>query len=383
MSKKTTYELKRDLQMFNDQYIKLNEDMINEASKGNAEAVTRMKKELEEIDISRKTLKEEVDRRQNEDIKNLELISGGDDPIENRGIMYRSILRGESIPDEIYRSLFGNTNTPNNGGNNFMPTNLSESIIFDSIKNNPIRDIATITNIVGLELPRVSYTIDDMDFVTDGEVAKELNLSGDKVKFNSFGFRISTEVSDSLLEGTNINLVEYIEKALKEGLAKKEKYSIFKTTKPEEKHMNIYSDTNAVKKVQGDTLFKAIKNALSDLSDDFYSNATIVMRKDQYFSMIEELSNNNTNFYDKQLDKILGINVVFCEDADKPIIGDFSYLRINYSSDIKLESERTAREGRNYFILSGSFDIRLVLTSAFRIAEVTPAILSNRSKKEN
>lgn len=382
MSKKTTYQLKRDLQVFNEQSIKLNEEMIDQATKGNSQEVVRIKDELANIEISRKAIKEELDKREKEDIENLELVDKYN-PIENRGTIYRSILKGESIPDNIKRGLFGTNSTPNTGGDNLVPTNLGDVLISECANTNPIRDIATVTNIVGLELPRVSYKIDDMEFVSDGEIAKELELKGEKVKFNNFGFRISTEISDSLLEGTNTNLVNYIERALKEGLVKKEKYSIFKTNKTEEKHMNIYSDTNAVKKVQGDTLFKAIKNALSDLCDEFYNNATIVMHRNDYYSMIDELSNNNTNFYDKQNHQILGVKVVFCEDAHKPVIGDFRYLHLNYYTDTKLESERIAREGRNFFILSGSFDIRLILTSAFRIAETTPTMLSTRSKKEN
>ena len=140
--------------------------------------------------------------------------------------MYRSILKGEPVPDDIKRSLFGTSSTPDTGGGNFIPTNLGEELIFEKLKNNPIRDICSISNIVGLELPRVSYTIDNMDFVKDGETAKEISLKGEKVKFGSFNFRITTEVSDSLLKGTNTNLVEYIEKALKDGLSAKEKHSI-------------------------------------------------------------------------------------------------------------------------------------------------------------
>ena len=105
------------------------------------------------------------------------------------------------------------------------------------------------------------------------------------------------------------------------------------------------------------------------------------MKKNDYFDMMEELSNNNTNFYDKQSQSILGTNVVFCEEAEKPIVGDFNYLHINYDMDLTLEPERKAREGRNYFVLSGSFDIQYLLTSAFRIAEVT-GTYSVRNKKQ-
>lgn len=378
--KRTVYEIKREIQNYNEQLKKLYDENIDFALANDSEGITRTKKDIDTITASLEVLKAELDRREKESIK---VPVEQDNPIENKGIMYRSILKGEPVPEDIKRSLFGTSSTPDTGGSNFIPTNLGEELIFEKLKNNPIRDISTTTNIVGLELPRVSYTIDNMDFVKDGETAKEISLKGEKVKFGSFGFRVTTEVSDSLLEGTNTNLVEYIEKALKEGLATKEKYCIFKTTTEQEKHMNIYSDTNNVKKIQGETLFKAIKKALSDLPDEYYHNATIVMRKNEYFDMMEELSNNNTNFYDKQSQSILGINVVFCEEAEKPIVGDFSYLHINYDMNLKLEPERQPREGRNFFVLSGSFDIQYLLTSPFRIVEVTGTYSSKSKKPED
>lgn len=380
---RTVYEIKRELQNLDEQYIKLNEETITRAMELDSEAVKKNQDEMEKIQTSRSVLRDELEKRQKEAEKNLRKVDT-ENPIESRGNIYRSILNGESSED-IKRGLFSTDIKTGNGGNNLIPTNLAEELIFENIKSNPIRDISTVTNIVGLEIPRVSYTIDDMDFVAEGETAKEVALKGEKVKFNNFTFRISTEISDSLLDGTNANLVNYVETTLREGLAKKEKYAIFKTTKENEKHMNIYSDTNNIKKVQGDTLFRAIKNALADLSDEYYNNATIVMRKNDYFEMMDELSNQNTNFYDRQANTILGVNVVFCEDADKPVIGDFKYLHINYYTDTKLESERNAREGRNYFILSGSFDIRLILTSAFRIAEiqVSGRTVTKDSKKDN
>lgn len=380
---RTVYEIKRELQNLDEQYIKLNEETITRAMELDSEAVKKNQDEMEKIQTSRSVLRDELEKRQKEVEKNLRKVDT-ENPIESRGNIYRSILNGESSED-IKRGLFSTDIKTGNGGNNLIPTNLAEELIFENIKSNPIRDISTVTNIVGLEIPRVSYTIDDMDFVAEGETAKEVALKGEKVKFNNFTFRISTEISDSLLDGTNANLVNYVETTLREGLAKKEKYAIFKTTKENEKHMNVYSDINNIKKVQGDTLFRAIKNALADLSDEYYNNATIVMRKNDYFEMIDELSNQNTNFYDRQANTILGVNVVFCEDADKPVIGDFKYLHINYYTDTKLESERNAREGRNYFILSGSFDIRLILTSAFRIAEiqVSGRTVTKDSKKDN
>ncbi len=75
--------------------------------------------------------------------------------------------------------------------------------------------------------------------------------------------------------------------------------------------MNIYSSQNAIKEVEGEDLFKAIKTALSDLEDKYYERASIVMKRSDYTNMIDKLSNFNTDFYNKQPEQVLGVNVIF------------------------------------------------------------------------
>ena len=190
------------------------------------------------------------------------------------------------------------------------------------------------------------------------------------------------EVSDTVIYGTDTELVNYIENSLKSGLATKEKYCIFKTINSGEEHMNIYSSQNAIKEVEGEDLFKAINLALVDLEDMYYENATIVMRRADYMKMIDKLSNGNTSFYDKQPEQVLGVKVVFCELAEKPIVGDFSQLHLNYEIDSVFESDKDIKSGENLFVLTAWGDIRIKLSSAFRIAKVTPnSVLSTRNKK--
>ena len=119
-------------------------------------------------------------------------------------------------------------------------------------------------------------------------------------------------------------------------------------------------------------------SALADLDDVYFKNATIVMNRNHYLKMMDELSNCNTNFYDKHLKQIFGAKIVFCEFAEKPVIGDFSQLHINYEEDILFENQCGLTEHFDNIIISGNFDIRVRLSSAFRIAKVTSSVKSEK-----
>lgn len=227
-------------------------------------------------------------------------------------------------------------------------------------KEGVLREEVTITNVNGLVLPRISYKIDGIEY--GNEVEQELKTKGEQIKFTENKFRVSASIPN--WETT------YLKHILKEGLEHKEKYCIFKTTIPSEEHMNIYSSQNAIKEVEGETLFKAIKNSLDDLNEKYRERAIIVMKKRDYIDMVDKSLNSNFDFYTNQSCQLLGIKVVFCEFADKPVVGDFSQLHINYEDYILLENQRGLTDNLDNIIISGNFDIRVRLSSAFRIAKV-------------
>lgn len=374
MSKRTVYEIKRETQNYTEQLKKLYNENIEFALANDCEGIKRTKKDIDTITTSLEVLKAELERREKESIK---MPINNDDPVICRGIYYKSIILGNEIPEDVKRSLFGANLTPSTGGEKLIPTTLANELLREPLKDNPLRSIMTITNTRGLEIQKVSYELEDNNFIKDNETAKELKLTGDKISFGRFKFKVKCRVSDTVLYGTNADLVSYIEGALKEGLAEKEKICIFKTTNSGEEHMNIYSSQNAIKEVEGEDLFKAIKTALSDLEDKYYERASIVMKRSDYTNMIDKLSNFNTDFYNKQPEQVLGVNVIFCEYAEKPIIGDFSQLHLNYDIDSVFDSGKDIENGQELFVLTAWADIRIKLKSAFRIAKVA----STRSKK--
>lgn len=375
---KTIYEIKREIQNYSEQLKKLHNENLEFALAGDAEGITRTRKDIDNINTSLEVLKEELERREKQ---NTFKPINNDDPIICRGIYYKSIIAGNEIPEDIKRSLFGSGIS--NGGEKLIPTTLSKELLCEPLKDNPLREIMTITNIRGLEIPKISYQIENSDFIKDSETAKEIKLTGDKVTFGRFKFKIMCRVSDTVLYGTDDNLVSYIEGALKEGLAEKEKFSIFKTSNSGEEHMNIYSSQNAIKEVKGEDLFKAIKTALSDLEDKYYERASIVMKRSDYTNMIDKLSNSNTDFYNKQPEQVLGVKVIFCEYADKPIVGDFSQLHLNYDIDSVFDSGKDIEKGQELFVLTAWADIQIKLKSAFRIAKVTGTYSAKSKKPED
>lgn len=375
-SKRTVYEIKREIQNYNEQLKKLYDENIEFALANDSEGITRTQKDIDSVTASLEVLKAELERREKQ---NTFKPINNDDPVICRGIYYKSIIAGNQIPEDVKRSLFGSG--INNGGEKLIPTTLSKELLCEPLKDNPLREIMTITNIRGLEIPKISYRIENSDFIKDSGTAKEIELTGDKVSFGRFKFKVMCRVSDTVLHGTDTDLVSYIEGTLKEGLAEKEKFSIFKTSNSGEEHMNIYSSQNGIKEVEGDNLFKAIKTALSDLEDKYYERASIVMKRSDYMGMIDKLSNSNTDFYNKQPEQVLGVKVIFCEYAEKPIVGDFSQLHLNYDIDSVFDSGKDIENGQELFVLTAWADIRVKLKSAFRIAKVT-GTYSARSKKQ-
>lgn len=231
-----------------------------------------------------------------------------------------------------------------------------------------LREIVTITNINNLVLPRISYKIDGIEY--GNEVEQELKTKGELIKFTKNKFKVSVNIPDIINKADNNQFITYLKSVLKEGLVEKEKICIFNTTNPGEEHMNIYSSQNGIKEVEGENLFRAIKNSLADLDDKYREKASIVMCRRDYTDMTDKLSNFKFDSYENQSYQLFGIKVVFCKFADKPIVGDFSRLHINYEDDFLFENKCGLTDNLDKIIISGNFDIRVRLSSAFRIAKV-------------
>lgn len=277
-------------------------------------------------------------------------------------------------------------------GSSFLPTTLSKELVHEPFVKNPLRGRIGMTAIKGLELPKIAFTLDDDSFISDAGSAQEIQLTGDTVAFGKFKFKVKARISDTVLHGSDVELVNYVENALKSGLAAKErKVSFAHGTAPNsprpvvaaEKHMSLYevdaTSASVIEEVPGADMFEAITNALADLHEDFRENASVCMRYSDYVTMLKTLSNSSRDLYGKQPEEIIGAPVFFTDaaavyDTDgiygRPIVGDFSYLHLNYDPEITYDTDKDVDKGEYIWVLTAWIDQQKKLSSAFRIAKV-------------
>ncbi|QBP06939.1 major capsid protein [Virgibacillus phage Mimir87] len=288
--------------------------------------------------------------------------------IKAKAEFVRASIQGRPVSDEA-KQLIAIPAGNETGGDKLLPKTMTKDIVHEPFAKNQLRELAQVTNIKGLEIPKIAYSIDDDDFVNDEETAKEIKLTGDTVSFGRNKFKVKVKIPDTVIHGTDLELVNFVENALRSGLAAKEKKdALASSPKTGLEHMSFYNKSD-IKKVQGESLHKAIKKAVADLHEDYRDNAKILMTYTDYMDIIEYLSNGTTNFYDAPPEKVLGKPVEFADGADKPIVGDFNYFGINYDG-LVYDSDKNVDTGDYLFVLTAWYDQKRSLNSAFRIAEV-------------
>ena len=337
---------------------------------------------LEEIvkDLKNRVEKYENDLKELDDeaAKNFELENSirnarnsGDEKIEAKAELIRATMKKEKVSQRVLNSL--GEGSGNGNGENLLPTTLMTELVTEPFAVNPLRGVSTMTNITNLEIPKLAFTLDDDDFLTsNSQTAKEMKLSASKIKFERKDFRVYADITDAVLRGSNVNLVGYVENALRSGMAKKEKKLAFAvgTTNPETSFYNKTGSNYDITAITKESKYLAIKAALADLEDDYADKAKIVMRRSDYFDIIEALANGNATLYQAQPESVLGAPVIFCDLATIPVVGDFSYSHFNYDLDATYESDKNIRTGITSFVLTGYLDHKIKMKSAFRLALV-------------
>lgn len=292
--------------------------------------------------------------------------------IKAKADFYRAALTGGDVR-KAYEGLGGiPAQSADLGyGDNLLPKNVSSELITEPVEENSLRKIEPVSQISGLEEPVLMFSIEDADLadVTDKETAREIEMTGGTVSYGRFKTKIVATVKDTVLHGTDTNLVTTVENALRSGLAVKEKINAFRTASDTtHDHMSFY--LNGIKKVEGENLIQAIINAWADLPEVFATNATCVMRKSDYYAAIQTMANGSESLWGKKPEDVIGIPVVFNDRAVTPIVGDFNYARQNYDIGTIYETDKDAKKGEYYFVLTAWGDHKIRLKSAFRLAEI-------------
>ena len=293
--------------------------------------------------------------------------------VKAKAELIRNTIAGKAQPKEVLNALGDGTTLGN--GQKILPTTLMTELVTEPYAKNPLRGVSKFTNITNLEVPKIAFTLDDDEFLTsDTETAKEMAASASIIAFKRNKFKVYADITETVLRGTDTNLIAHVENALRSGMAKKEKKIAFAetTSAPDTSFYNKTASTYDIKAIEKASLYLAIKAALADLEDEYADNAKIVMRKADYFDLIEALANGNAALYQAQPETILGAPVIFCDLATKPVIGDFSYSQFNYDLDATYESDKNIKTGVTSFVLTAYLDHKILMKSAFRLATVTP-----------
>lgn len=292
--------------------------------------------------------------------------------IKAKADFYRAALTGGDIR-KAYEGLgaIPAATADLGNGDRLLPTNMSAELLLEPLEENSLRRIEPVSQITGLEEPKLLFEIEDADLadVTDQDTAKEIKMDGDTVSYGRFKTKINATIKDTVMHGSDYDLVTAVENALRSGLAIKEKINAFRAVSDTtHDHMSFY--LNGIKEVEGADLIQAIINAWADLPEAFATNAKCVMRKSDYYAAIQKLANSD-NLWGKKPEDVLGIPVEFNDRAVTPIVGDFRYSRQNYDNGAIFETDKDGKKGEYYFILTAWGDHRIRLKSAFRLAKVS------------
>lgn len=336
----------------------------------------------DELQARYDTLKAEHDRMEEEQRVSVAIDAGKgagmtekDVRIKAKANLYRALLTGNTAEIQKAYTALGAIPAMDadlGNGSKLLPTNMQREIIVEPREENPMRGIVRMSNIRGLEEPKLIIDLDGgYDDVTDKETANEIEVDGDMVSYGRHKVKPKAKISDTVVHGTDLDLVTEVENALRDGLAINEMNRMFAASPTSEyAGMSFYSTDNNIKKVTGTTKQQAIAKALADLPLAFRRNAKIVMSATDWFDMWGANLNQAGMYFENRPQKLFGKEVVLVDDATEPIVGDFNYCRINYDIDTILDVDKDVDSGIYKYVLTAWYDIKIRLKSAFRIAHV-------------
>lgn len=174
-----------------------------------------------------------------------------------------------------------------------------------------------------IEIAKLLYNTTNNDI----EVADEiLDMSSNQQLLKVFGYIGETNL-------LNFNPIEMMKNLLNKLIWLKAENELFKGSN------NIYKN---MKSINGDSLTSSILNGLKTLPPIVLRNTTILLNFDDYVSLVEETK--QTNYFNVNTKEFLNVPVHCLETLDRPLIGDFSYLYLNFGAG-KFETKRNVLKG--------------------------------------
>ena len=379
MTKITLFELQEKLATLSAAIQADAEWLVAKAADPNVpmEDITAKEQHRAELESRKATLAKQaemLEAQQRESVKTKD-VSPEQTIIKAKADFYRAVLNGNVADAKKAYTALGAipaSDADLGYGDRLLPTNMSNELIVEPVVENPMRAIVRLSNITGLEEPKLSFDLDDAyNDVTDKQTANEIAMEGDTVIYSRHKVKVRAKVSDTVIHGTNTNLVTEIENALRSGLAANEMSRMFAASPASGyEAMSFYSTANNITAVNGATKQKAIAAALADLPIAFRRNAKIVLSATDWFDMWGDNLNQSGMFFENRPLILFGKEVILVDDAVYPVVGDFSYARINYDIGATYDTDKDVDSGIYKFVLTAWYDIKLRLKSAFRLAKV-------------
>lgn len=303
-----------------------------------------------------------------------------------QGLKTLSIIESEVLsPEQINNKLLGvlNMNGVNqssntwvgtltkqlvSSGNNFnikeLPTARKE--VFNELLVNAelpqtLRDVITITNDEHVEtLPTLTYIKDKL--AANGI---ELSLNGSSKYFDRREGHIYTEVSDSVVHGSDRTLDELLKEIfINECVAYETTLLLDKNNASglidkDNQDLSLYNQ--GIKEVSNTSMYDGIKQAMKDIPQTFRRNVSIVMNTDHHDKLIKELVQMGLGALAGDLNKLFNVShVVITDDAQDIFVGDFAHAVYAKYEPIMYNKKKQAFKGIYQFSLNYVFDIKVV-----------------------
>ena len=279
---------------------------------------------------------------------------GKDVSMIEQGLKQLSITETEVLsPDQINNKLLGvlNMNTVNQSSNTWIGT-LTKQLV-SSENNFNIQELPTARKevfkelLVNRELPQ---TLRDVITITDDEHVEsipaltyikdklatngiELSLNGSSKYFDRREGHIYTEVSDSVVHGSDRTLDDLLKE-------------IF---------------INECVSYETTLLLDGIKQAMKNIPQTFRRNVSIVMNTEHHDKLIKELAQMGLGGLAGDLSNLFNVtNVVVTDDAQDIFVGDFGHAIYAKYEPIMYNKKKQALRGVYQFALNYVFDIKIV-----------------------
>lgn len=369
---------KRMVQDANDEFTMLDDKVVNMMAAGASRVDEgELAKLQKERDIAKKTADEFANRYATES-KEMEKTAtsanefdGETGKLKAFAQYVKNAINKVEQSTEIKKALAIDNAT---GGDNFIPDVISSTIISERKSYNKLRELEEILTSDGKYIyPLISYDSYDNSFVGDTEKAKEIQLKGGVVEFSGKKMKINFPVSETVVEKGDLDLATTIKKLATNAFTIKERdLALAAVPEAGTEISNFYDKTVVnIERVTGATMAEAIENARLELSEDDREFASLLWNEKDLKATVKALVAESDYYINKTAAEIFGVKeVILTDKATKPIIGDFENAKYHYDGPIKFEAEKDILTGVYNFVFTASIDHKILLSSAFRIAEI-------------